>query len=385
MKRIGAVHNLLIISICLLFLSCSTKKEAVDISIARWKGDMPAAFSITSADGLIRSIKSQWTPENPDVPYDGYYKLGKDHNIPITFYIIPRLQDDAAANDFSHSYVSSRTPPALEPGFGGHWEDWKIIHQQGHEIASHTYSHEDFREGPDGKHRTPVNPNLDMAKSIESIEENIGVKPILLNFGLGRPTPEVLEVSRKYYPLHAGDMYRSEHVVNTVFNKHTTTEQLSHFIDSAIVNSKWLIIRAHGLRTELGRAEEAAPDFMENGKRYDGFSPGQYDVLDATFRKLNEMRDSIYIDVFSNVYRYHLEREASNIEVISEDRKKMIIRVTNLLEQEIFSIPLTLKMVGSKGENTPEVYLNGEKLPVSKKGSDFIFEVIPNTGEITIR
>ena len=158
MKTIAAVHKLLIVSIYLLVSSCATNNGYFEISIARWKGDKSAAFSITSADGLIRSIKSLWTPENPDVPYDGYYKLGKDHKIPITFYIIPRLQDDAAANDFSHTYVSSRTPPALEPGFGGQWEDWKFIHQQGHEIASHTYSHEDFRSGPDSKPRSPVDP-----------------------------------------------------------------------------------------------------------------------------------------------------------------------------------------------------------------------------------
>ena len=62
-----------------------------------------------------------------------------------------------------------------------------------------------------------MDPHWDMAKAIESIEKNIGVSPILVNFGLGRPAPEVLDVTRQYYPLHAGDAFGSEHVVNTVF------------------------------------------------------------------------------------------------------------------------------------------------------------------------
>lgn len=44
------------------------------ISITRWRDDKTAAVTIFSSDGMIRSIKSQWTPQNPDVPYDGFYK-----------------------------------------------------------------------------------------------------------------------------------------------------------------------------------------------------------------------------------------------------------------------------------------------------------------------
>ncbi len=44
------------------------------VSIARWKDGKTAAVTIFSSDGMIRSIKSQWTPQNPDVPYDGFYR-----------------------------------------------------------------------------------------------------------------------------------------------------------------------------------------------------------------------------------------------------------------------------------------------------------------------
>jgi len=384
MKLISLMQKIILVTGCLLLIGCSNDFEIVDISLATWKGDKKAAFSITSADGLIRSIKSQWTPENPDVPYDGYYKLGKEHDIPITFFIIPRLQDDVALNDFSHKYFSSRTPPALEPGFGGTWEDWRFMHQQGHEIASHTYSHDDFREGEDGKPVTSVDPHWDMAKSIESIEKNIGVKPILVNFGLGHPSDGVLAITRQYFPIHAGDVFRSEQVVNIVFKKITTFEKLNSTYQTAYNAGKWFLIRAHGLRSELGRKEEAAPDFTESGKRYDGFSPGDYNVLDSLFQTINLHRDSIYIDVFSNVYRYLIERDESVIEVNNEDPSRKIITINNELNNEVYNIPLTVKMTLSRDKKVPEIIQNGEKIPVTRKGQEFIFEVIPGSGEIYI-
>ena len=61
------------------------------VSIAPWKDDKTAAVTIFSSDGMIRSIKSQWTPQNPDVPYDGFHRLGKDYSIPFTFAGMPSL------------------------------------------------------------------------------------------------------------------------------------------------------------------------------------------------------------------------------------------------------------------------------------------------------
>jgi len=368
-----------------MMLACSNELIIEEISIAKWKGDKKAAFAITSADGLIRSIKSQWLPEHPDVPYDGYYKLGKEYNIPITFFLIPRLQDDEALNDTSHEYFSSRKPPALEPGFGGSWEDWNYMSQMGHEIASHTYSHEDFRLGKDGKPVSQVDPHTDMTMAIESIEKNLGVTPILVNFGLGRPAPEVLAVTRLYYPLHAGDVFGSEHVVNMVCKKTTSFEQLNNQLEIAMENSKWLILRGHGIRTALGSREEAAPDFLENGKRYDGFSPVRYEVLDSIFSVINSKRDSIYIDIFSNVFRYLSEREESKIKVIKESQKENVIRVSNSLDNEIYNIPLTLKITLSKVTSVTKVTQNGERLNLTKKGNEILIDVSPNSGDISIR
>ena len=105
-----------------------------------WKDGKTAAVTIFSSDGMIRSIKSEWTPQNPDVPYDGFYKLGKDYSIPFTFFLPPRGLDKR-----SYEPVSGVTPPAQPAGTMGTWTDWQFMHAAGHEIGSHTYSHSDLR------------------------------------------------------------------------------------------------------------------------------------------------------------------------------------------------------------------------------------------------
>ena len=111
----------------------------------------------------------------------------------------------------------------------------------------------------------------------------------------------------------------------------------------------------------------------------------RYEVLDSIFRVINNSRDSIYIDVFSNVYRYLSEREESKIKVLKESQKEKIIQVSNRLDNEIYNIPLTLKITLSEGAKDPKVFQNGEKLNVTRKGNALLFDVIPNTGDISIK
>ena len=89
---------------------------------------------------MIRSIKSQWTPRNPDVPYDGFNKLGKAYAIPFTFFLPPRGLDKRG-----YQPASGVAPPAQPAGSMGTWDDWRFMHAAGHEIGSHTYSHSDLR------------------------------------------------------------------------------------------------------------------------------------------------------------------------------------------------------------------------------------------------
>jgi hypothetical protein len=71
--------------------------------------------------------------------------------------------------------------------------------------------------------------------------------------------------------------------------------------------------------------------------------------------------------------------------VVKESQKEKIIQVNNQLDNEIYSIPLTLKITLSEGATEPKVFQNGEKLNVIMKENALLFDVIPNTGDISIK
>ena len=90
-------------------------------------------------------------------------------------------------------------------------------------------------------------------------------------------------------------------------------------------------------------------------------------------------------NIFSNVFRYLSEREESKIKVIKESQKEYVIRVSNSLDDEIYNIPLTLKITLSKVTRVTKVTQNGESLDLTKKGNEILINVSPNSGDISIR
>ena len=153
------------------------------------------------------------------------------------------------------------------------------MHDAGFEIASHTYSHADLR--PDrndpSKTRSGLDPEYELHQAIVSIEKNTGVRPISINPSYGPPAGQLLSLFRKYYPVVRGD--DNAELILAQHEDTATPKGLVGKLNQAIEQRKWLMGGGHGIRTELGRQEEAAPDFLENGKRWDGYRPVEYPVL----------------------------------------------------------------------------------------------------------
>jgi len=388
MKRLYSVFFLLL-SCGLIFVVPVTASDdptcELSFSLADWKDNKPAAFVIYSDDSMVRSIKSQWTLENPDVPYDGFFKLGKTYNIPITFFVVPRLMDDAAKGDATHAYFSNFHPPSINPGAGGTWADWKFMHEQGHEIGSHSYSHTNFLPGPDGKPNSSVDPHLELRGAVHAIEHHIGEKPISMNFPYGSPVAEVLEVAHQYTPLTDEDIsIDSVNVRKAVYGSDTETQDLIGEMKRAIEAGQCLIIGGHGIRTELGRHEEAAPDFNENGTRWDGYKPVEYSVMEGLFQYLDNNREQIYVDVFKNVSRYLAERKASILTVQSSEDGTILLEVTHNLDPELYDVPLTLKIDTQAAVSHISVYQDGKPVPVTTRNGLCLAQVVPNGGTVKV-
>ena len=391
MSRINLLFSLSLLPFLGADLVFAESSEAGDMaislsfSLANWKDDKAAAFILYSDDSMVRSIKSRWTVEQPDVPYDGFYTLGRKYNIPMTFFVVPRLMDEAAEGDTSHVYFSSLHPPSIHPGAGGSWADWKFMHDQGHEIGSHLYSHTNFRPGPDGKPQSSVDPHEECAKAVESIKREIGEAPLSINFAYGRPTDPVLEVARRYTPLTEEDFSDdTANIRKAGFGDATSADDLIGEMKQALQEGKCLILGGHGIRTELGRQEEAHPDFKQTGIRWDGYRPIEYADLEGLFQYLDQNREEITIDVFKNVSRYLAQRKASVITVLSREDGKFLLEVTHDLDPDLFTVPLTLRIEPEGPVAKLSLRQNGKSITVKKRGLHYLADVVPNGGPIEV-
>ena len=106
--------------------------SGLNFSLAAWKDDKPAAFIICSDDSMVRSIKSQWKLENPDVPYDGFYTLGKTYDIQAIMDFLPHrypflMVDRIIELEVKKRIVGIKNVTITEQFFSGHFPGRPIM------------------------------------------------------------------------------------------------------------------------------------------------------------------------------------------------------------------------------------------------------------------
>ena len=368
-----SVLRIIAIASCLLTTFTEVPGQ---ITVAKWKGNKKAALSIGSDDGMVRSIKSSWTLDNPDVPYDGYFKLGRDYQINITFFIDARQIDDPTYVPFS-SYIPIAQPPASS----GTWSDWKFIHDEGHEIASHTYTHANFKSG-----EIPSISKIryEIVQNNSRIEENVGEKPISFNMPFTGAYRTIWPIVRDYYPIIANDVWKEKDHSYFDITESTQEGEMEAELHIALKNGNWMTAVGHGIRTSLGKTEESSADFAVRGFRWDGYSPIKYKVLDAFFHFAHSKKDSLFIGTFKDVGRYKIERDRSRITIVSDLESELIINIFhNLKPSYIFTYPLALK-IPVQEYNVDNVIQDGVYLAVTVDGGFYLVDVIPNGGNIII-
>ncbi|MBT6768739.1 MAG: hypothetical protein HOA81_07075, partial [Opitutales bacterium] len=163
-----------------------------------------------------------------------------------------------------------------------------------------------------------------------------------------------------------------------------TAADLIGKLDEAIAKGKWLRVAGHGIRTERGRKEEAAPDFMSAGKRWDGYRPVEYSVMDALCRKIDEHRHELFIAPVGDAVRYLKQRNESRIDIGKENKSKISFRLKHELDPEVYNLALTLKLTLEQGFAAKQITQAGKRLKTKQTGNDLFFDVTPNGGEVVM-
>jgi hypothetical protein len=225
-------------------------------------------------------------------------------------------------------------------------------------------------------------PEFELSQAIVAIEKNIGIRPISINPAYGPPAEHLRDLFRKFYPVVRGD--QENEVVAAQHEDTATAADLIGKLDEAIVKGKWLRVAGHGIRTEMGRKEEAAPDFENNGKRWDGYRPVKYSVMEALCREIDEQRHKLYIAPVGDAVRYLKQRNQSRIEIGKESENRISVRLVHELDPKVYNLALTLKLSLNRGLAVKQITQAGKKLQAKQINNVILFDAIPNGGDITI-
>lgn len=258
--------------------SCDNDDETPDVVIARYPHDKTAALSLTWDDGCA-SVFTDIIP------------LLDRYNLPGTFFIIT-----AKARD------------------NGEWPQWKALHDQGHEIASHSLSHLSLGTILD---TTVLKTEIDSSYSM--IEHYIGKAP----FSFGHPYHSTSSLADKLI----FRKYGATKISPPGFCNMVSLEEIDmfkHQMDQALQTHDWIVTTAHGIND---CPQPLTGEFFV--ELFDYVTPN----------------DDIYIDTFEHLAKYKIERNNTRIHVTTVDGD-IIVQLTSKLPSAVFDMPLTVSVPG---------------------------------------
>jgi peptidoglycan/xylan/chitin deacetylase (PgdA/CDA1 family) len=196
----------------------------------------------------------------------------------------------------------------------GEWPKWKALYEQGYEIASHSLTHPTMGTIWDS---AVLKTEIDSSYSM--IEHYIGKAP----FSFGHPyhsTSGLVDklVFRKYFatkisPPGFCNMISLEEI-----------DMFKHSMDEALQQRDWIVTTAHGID--------------------DCTQPLTSEFFTELFEYVVPNHD-IYIDTFSQLAKYKIERINTRIHVTNVNGD-IVVQLSNDLPQDVFDMPLTVSIPG---------------------------------------
>lgn len=311
--------------------------------IAKFKGDREAAVCITLDDGL----------RNQD---DVAVPLLAQYGFKATFFVIP-----------------GRTPETNEeaakkkPGdWGGiSWLRLKELAARGHEIASHTWTHESVITTVDGQRidMDPAKLEAQVANAYSAIHEKIGVAP----FAFASPGNAINEAVRaaayRYHPVIRDQCERFGAWPPS--GKDFTTEQANAMVERYHSQGRSLVWMIHAITD--GYNAQSGPDVLENHLKY-----------------LKSREDVLWVDTYANVKRYTMEREAAKLtQSIAGESATFTLECD--LDQRQFHDPLTVVIPANNAmQVVARIQKSGSQLPVEVRTDRILVQAVPSTDSVQV-
>jgi peptidoglycan/xylan/chitin deacetylase (PgdA/CDA1 family) len=300
--------------------------------IAKFASDRAAAISYTFDDGL----RDQFTLAVPMLNETGFKG---------TFFVI--AGKTAETPEEGEQKKENGNPRNLWGGIS--WPELKKMAEQGHEIASHTWSH------PALTKLAPEEVDAQFSKACDAIKTHIGKPPLTLAFPFNQSTPEVRTNALKYFLA-----YR-EYQVGTGSN--TTTASLNIWADQLVKERKWGIVMTHGITNGYAAMSDA-------------------EVLRGHFKYVQGRTNDIWVDTFANIARYEKERDDAKLKLTWEAGGVTCV-ISGSLDPQLHNVPLTV-VIDTPGVTSASAKRAGRELPVRIGHGTICVEAAPDTEPITI-
>jgi len=367
-----------IISILTLFLVLVPFVNAQNIgstSVKTWAGDKKSAFSFSFDDGF----KSQIDNAAPVLDKYGFK---------ATFYVIAgSLVDQGQALIWRY----------------GTWEGFKRLADEGHEIGSHTMTHNNLTKLDKGDIYTQGTIDYELYKSKQLIEQKIGHKVITLGYPFNTYNSLVQQEAARFYESSraGGDVSNPPEIYNLDWQKLGALEEqfntprsnfyndfdelnnVKYWTQNLINDNKWGIIFAHEVipYSEIPAASQNTHDY---------WYPMATEWLDSLCNYLNtEVQDNdVWVSTVANVTRYIKERENFSSSIIVSTNTKLELQVTDGLDDSIFNFPLTVDIEVPSGWTSVKFTqgtTNQEVNTFTNNGNNFVrVNVIPDGGNVIL-
>ena len=300
------------------------------LRIAKFSGDRAGALTYTFDDNL----RDQYTVGVP---------MLNEFGLKGTFFVIPGKTSDTV-EDAERRQHDKRAWGTIT------WTELKEMAAQGHEIASHTWTH------PGLAKLTPEEVEAQFVQANEAIRAKLGLAPLTLAFPFNQSTPGIQAVALKHYVA-----FRSyQHGIGG----RSTVESLNAWAEKQIRDRSWGVAMLHGVAT--GYAALADPEILREHLRY-----------------VKSRGQDLWVDTFANVARYEKEREDAKLLASSSAPGRLVCVLAGSLDPARFDVPLTL-VVETRGAQSVLAERAGRRLPARVAATTLLVDAAPSAEPITI-
>jgi peptidoglycan-N-acetylglucosamine deacetylase len=254
------------------------------------------------------------------------------------------------------------------------WTAFQNAADLGHEIGSHTVSHDTLGNISDSLQ------NVELKNSYESINTNI-TGQICRTIAYPFCSPSDDTITSKYYiaarncqgnieKTTPDDFFNISSIACGAAGTIDSTHEFYNTVKLASGSNGWVVYMIQGVDGDGGSS-----DLLSSQLR------GSLEYLDAN-------RDTLWVSTFVNVSRYIRERNAVSLNVLEVYADSIHIEITDTLDNEIYNYPVSFRRTLLSGWVYAKATQNGNPIEsrVRTIGSKTYieFNVIPDGGTVSI-